>query len=67
MDLQTAADLIAADSMGYTATVRGDRVQISLRGRYLGYITEYDLSGGTGTGKNVQRSGHITAILRRGA
>lgn len=65
LDLYTAADKIADDEMGYTVSIVSGKIQISLRGRYLGYITEDDLSGGTGTCRNVQRSGHIAQILRR--
>lgn len=61
--LQAAAEKLEA--AGYIARVWKDqRVYVTQQGRELGYITEHDLSGGTGTCKNVRRGGHIARILR---
>lgn len=62
-DLNHAAQKIEA--AGYTAKVwRDRRVYVRQGSRELGYITEDDLSGGTGTCKSIARSGHIARILR---
>lgn len=40
------------------------RLYVKLGSRALGYVTEADASGSTGTCKNVQRSGSVAAALR---
>lgn len=59
-------DIIAAalTAEGYTCKLwKGQRLYVSLRGRQLGYVTTED-DGSTGTCRNVQRSGDISAAIR---
>lgn len=57
----------AIESEGYETRVSGDRIYVSLRGRRLGYVTEEDASGRTGTCRYVERAGSISAALRAAA
>lgn len=56
------------EAAGYQTKVWGgrneDRIYVTQNGKDLGYVTEYDADGGTGTCKNVKRGGSIAAALR---
>ena len=64
------ADAATALSGAMTCTIacrewKGQRLYLKINGKDAGYITEADLSGGTGTCQHVTvRGGTVAAILR---
>lgn len=62
--LDSAASALTA--AGYTCKPwKGERLYLRIDGKDVGYITESDVDGSTGTCSNVtRRAGSVAAILR---
>ncbi len=60
---QMAAKL---ENVGLITKVRGGRLFVLDHGKELGYLTEVDAGGSTGTCKNIRlRAGYVAQQLRR--